>query len=274
MSFRNFIAVLTFALLSTASLTAREWGAEVSAGGSPTGYYEEKVEQLAIGGARSKTSGQRSSLSFTAKLYYEWIGLRFWSDSYFSGTGKQNLEYQIPGPGNTYSKQSAENEGVAFASAQTQRVELQLRKFYYGHREIFSFNIGLLYRSLTASQSTQVGTFGSESLLTRYATAGLSVEPMLTHFGKMELSLPIDASVGFKFPEGGLFDKGGFGALFFGAGLRLGFEPRGAFATAQAILNLHETPYYTRNVNHSFSQLEVTMRFMVGYHFKTPVYHE
>ncbi len=273
MSFKNSAACLAFALFGTLSLSAGEWGAEASIGGYPAIYYQEELKKN-NSNYRSQLSGRRDALSFTAKLYYEWIGLRFWSDSYLGASGKQKLDYQVAGPGNSSSKQSTENQGMPFSSAQTLRAEVQLRKFYYGHREILSLNGGLLYRSVTPQLTGQPADYIPQNILSRYATFGISFEPLLTNFGRMELSLPIDVSVGFKFPQGGLLDKGGLGAVFFGAGIRLGIEPRGAFVTAQAFVNFHDTSYPAAGAEYTFSQLEVAARLMVGYYFRNPVYHE
>lgn len=255
------------------SLAAGEWGAEASVGGNPTAYYQEEIKKE-NSQFQSKISGRRHALSFAAKLYYEWVGLRFWSDSYFAATGKQKLQYQLQGPGNSSSYQNSETEGVDFSSAQTFRTELQLRRFYYGHREFLSFNTGLLFRRVATNLTGQPADYVAQAVASRYLTVGVSFEPLLTHFGKMELSLPVDLSIGFKMPEGGLFDGGGPGAAYLSAGLRLGFEPRGAFATAQGVVNFHDSPYSASGAKYSFSQLEVTLRLMVGYYFRNPVYHE
>lgn len=273
MSLKSCIAAPLFLFAATLRLSAGEWGAEASVGGNPTAFYQEELQKQ-NSNFRSKITGRRHALSFTAKLHYEWIGLRLWSDNYFGGSGTQKLEYNVQGPGNSSSRQSAETEGVAYSSARTFRAELQLRKFHYGHREFLSLNTGLLFRNVISDLAGQPADYQAQSVSARYLTAGISIEPLLTHFGSMELSLPIDASIGFKFPEGGLFDGGGPGAAFLGAGLRLGFEPRGAFATAQGIVNFHDTSYSAAGAKYSFSQLEVTLRLMVGYYFRTPVYHE
>ena len=215
----------------------------------------------------------RHALSLTAKAYYEWIGFRFWSDTYFSGTGKQKIQYQIPGPGNSSTFVSQENQGVTYTGIQNWRGELQLRQFYYGHREFFSLNVGLLYRSAT-SDLTGSNATSPQSLVSRYLTVGLSFEPLLTNFGRYELSLPVDLSVGFKFPEGGLKEGGGPGAVHFGTGVRLALEPRGPFITAQGVLNWHSMPYTTGTSKYNFEQVEIALRLMVGYYFRNQAYNE
>lgn len=273
MPLKSYLALPVILFVLVPQLSAGEWGAEAAIGANPTAYYQEELQKQ-NSNFRSKITGRRHALSFTAKLHYEWIGIRLSSDNYIAGSGKQKLDYNVPGPGNSSSRQSIENEGVDYAAARSFRGELQLRRFYYGHREIFTLNSGLLFRSVTTDLTGQPADYLPQSVSTRYLTAGISIDPLLTHFGNIELSLPIDASIGFKFPEGGLFDGGGPGAVLLAAGLRLGFEPRGAFATAQGVLNFYDTPYSAAGAKYSFSQLDVALRLMVGYYFRNPVYHE
>ena len=268
---RNF---LRFALLIVLGEIHAEWGGEASVGANPTAYYNEEIQKQQSN-FRTQISGTRHALSFTGKIHYEWIGARFWFDNYFGATGKQKTQSNVQGPGNSSSYQSVENEGVDFSAVRNWRGELQLRKFYYGHREYLSLNIGLMYRKVATSLTGQPADYVATSFVQRYATVGVSWEPLITNFGRFELSLPIDFSVALKFPEGGIFASGaGPGGVFFGAGARLQFEPRGAFLTTQGVVNFHDTPYTANGATYSFSQVEIALRIMVGYYFRTPVYNE
>lgn len=272
----RFFSTVCAALLCLPATTAlyAEWGLEGALGANPTAYYSENLRKN-NSPYQSEISGRRHALSFTSKLYYEWVGLRVWSDYYFAGSGKQKTQTSVQtAPNQGYSQQSSEQEGVAYSSAQTYRAELQLRKFYYGHREIFAFNSGLAYRRVVTDLAGQGADYAAQSILYRYFTLGFTFEPLLTNFGRYELSLPIDFSIGLKFPEGGIFQGGGPGSVLFATGLRLQQEPRGFFLVTQGMVNFFDTPYSANGANYSFGQTEVTVRLMAGYYFRKPLYNE
>lgn len=272
----KFIPAACAALLCLTAATElnAEWGVEGALGANPTAYYSENLRKN-NSSYQSEISGRRHSLSFAGKLHYEWVGFRFLSDYYFAGSGKQKTQSSVQtAPNQGYSQQSSEQQGVPYSAAQSYRAELQLRKFYYGHREIFAFNTGLAYRRVVTDLTGQSTDYAPQSILYRYFTLGFTFEPLLTHFGRYELSLPIDFSVGLKFPDGGIFQGGGPGSVLFATGLRLQQEPRGFFLVTQGMVSFFDTPYSANGANYSFGQTEVTVRLMVGYYFRKPLYNE
>jgi len=267
-----FCAVLL--LLPAATALHAEWGIEGALGANPTAYYSENLRKN-NSPYQSEISGRRHALSFAGKLHYEWVGLRILSDYYFAGSGKQKTQTSVQtAPNQGYSQQSSEQDGVAYSGAQSYRAELQLRKFYYGHREIFAFNSGLAYRRVVTDLTGQSTDYASQSIFYRYFTFGFTFEPLLTHFGRYELSLPIDFSLGLKFPEGGIFQGGGPGAVLFATGLRLQQEPRGFFLVTQGLVSFFDTPYSVSGADYSFGQTEISVRLMAGYYIRKPLYNE
>lgn len=253
---------------------AAEWGFEGAVGGNPTAYYNENLRKN-NSPFQSEITGRRHALSMMAKTHYNWLGLRFASDYYFAGTGTQKTKSSVQtAPNQNYSQLDTEQAGVAFSSAVSYRGELQLRRFYFGHREIFTFNTGLLYRRVVTELSGQPADYAAQGITYRYYTLGFTFDPLLTYFGRYELSLPIDFSLGLKFPQGGIFQGGGPGAVMLAAGLRLQQEPRGFFVSTQGMVNFFDTPYSVGGANYTFGQTEITVRVMAGYYFRNTLYNE
>ncbi len=276
LSLFRFYSAVCAALLCLPATTAlhAEWGFEGALGANPTAYYGENLRKN-NSPYQSEISGRRHTLSFAGKLHFEWVGLRLLADYYFAGSGKQKTQTSVQtAPNQGFSQQTTEQDGVAYSSAQSYRAELQLRKFYYGHREIFAFNSGLVYRRMVTDLTGQSSDYAAQSILYRYFTLGFTFEPLLTNFGRYELSLPIDFSLGLKFPEGGIFQGGGPGSVLFAAGLRLQQEPRGFFLVTQGMFSFFETPYSANGADYAFGQTEVTVRLMAGYYFRKPLYNE
>lgn len=143
----KFIPAACAALLCLTAATElnAEWGVEGALGANPTAYAARICAKITIRTNQRYRGG--ATHSFAGKLHYEWVGFRFLSDYYFAGSGKQKTQSSVQtAPNQGYSQQSSEQQGVPYSAAQSYRAELQLRKFYYGHREIFAFNTGLAYR--------------------------------------------------------------------------------------------------------------------------------
>lgn len=269
-----FCRVLVLAGLITPRYLFAEWGFEGAIGGNPTAYYNENLRKN-NSSYQSEISGRRHALSFTGKAHYEWIGVRFMTDYYFAGTGSQKTRSSTQAaPNQGYFEQQTEQSGVAFSSAISYRGELQLRRFNYGHREIFAFNTGLVYRRVVTELSGQAADYAAQGITYRYYSLGFTFEPLLAYFGRYELTLPIDFSLGLKFPQGGIIQGGGPGAVLFATGLRLQQEPRGFFVVMQGMVNFFDTPYTVGNADYSFGQTEVTLRLSAGYYFRNTLYNE
>lgn len=251
-----------------------EWGFDAALGGSPVGYYDENLRKY-NSSYQNEISGLRRSIATSAKFYWNWLGARFAFDYALPGSGIQTTRSNVQSaPNQNFQQQTTTADSVEFATGLTYRAELQLRQFSYGHRETFTFSSGFLFRRVVTELTGQPADYAAQALTNRYLTLGITYEPLITYFGRYELSLPVDFSLGLKFPQGGIIDGGGPGAVLLGMGLRLQQEPRGFYLQTQGLVQFFDTSYSIGSANYSFGQTDVGLRVMAGFYFRDTIYNE